>query len=623
MSRLMTGPYRGPGYAGKFDFNRGGRDLGSFARSARGGKGAGGKGGQPRQPQPTGRAGPSPSHGTAFAPVLSENRRWNPQQPRGDKTDFDGGYGRGGSGMLAHYASPLGGLQTGQPPPGGGGPFTPPGGFTGGGFGGGGSRGLLGQVEDAYRKPLDFSGMQPVRVPDGSSLPYIRGTNFGPLPDIQTPDFSNLQGVTTGKTPLIRNRRELATRLEGMYGDYQGAFGDYRGAFDDYRGAYDRYRNAHADIDQRYGLAGPDSYTADRNAVERAVYDRAYNRLQPELDRQEQRIRTDLANRGLAPTSEAYGDLYGQFADRRQRDLNDLSLAAVLAGSQEHQRLADLTSRNRAQLFGEQGNLFAGAGNVYQGAGNVYQGAGSLYQGGLANVHGIEGFNKAEEAERARVAQRQLALRRQQAAEAQAAAEAANRARQQLFGEDLQRGQAHFGQDLATRQQLAGEGNQRFAQQSHLRQQQINEALLKRGQPTRDLAGLIGATSGVPQMPQYAQYSAPAGDLMGLAGSNYAAQQNRRGANKGGALGALGSLGGAAISSGLFSDRRLKENIRRIGTAENGLPIYAFEYNGSCRTQLGFMADEVEKVHPEAVSELGGFKLVDYAQAVEPVAEAA
>ena len=70
-----------------------------------------------------------------------------------------------------------------------------------------------------------------------------------------------------------------------------------------------------------------------------------------------------------------------------------------------------------------------------------------------------------------------------------------------------------------------------------------------------------------------------------------------------------------------FSDRRLKEDIKRVGTADNGLPIYKFKYKGdhSEQTHVGFMADEVEKVHPEAVGLAGGYKTVDYEKASEPV----
>jgi len=66
-----------------------------------------------------------------------------------------------------------------------------------------------------------------------------------------------------------------------------------------------------------------------------------------------------------------------------------------------------------------------------------------------------------------------------------------------------------------------------------------------------------------------------------------------------------------------FSDRRLKHDIKRIGETESGLPIYTFKYKGDDReqTHVGFMADEVERDHPEAVGKRDGYKTVDYSQA--------
>jgi hypothetical protein len=70
-----------------------------------------------------------------------------------------------------------------------------------------------------------------------------------------------------------------------------------------------------------------------------------------------------------------------------------------------------------------------------------------------------------------------------------------------------------------------------------------------------------------------------------------------------------------------FSDRRLKHDIKHVGTADNGLPIYKFKYKGDDteQTHIGFMAQDVEKVHPEAVGLSGGYKTVDYEKASEPV----
>lgn len=66
-----------------------------------------------------------------------------------------------------------------------------------------------------------------------------------------------------------------------------------------------------------------------------------------------------------------------------------------------------------------------------------------------------------------------------------------------------------------------------------------------------------------------------------------------------------------------FSDRRLKEDVKRIGESDEGLPIYKYKYKGDPneQTHIGFMADEVEKKHPEAVGIAAGYKTVDYDKA--------
>ncbi len=76
-----------------------------------------------------------------------------------------------------------------------------------------------------------------------------------------------------------------------------------------------------------------------------------------------------------------------------------------------------------------------------------------------------------------------------------------------------------------------------------------------------------------------------------------------------GLMNALGTIGGAAI---IASDRRLKTDIKKVGKTESGLPIYTYKYKGDNKTQMGVMAQDVEKKNPEAVSEVGGYKAVNY-----------
>jgi len=85
--------------------------------------------------------------------------------------------------------------------------------------------------------------------------------------------------------------------------------------------------------------------------------------------------------------------------------------------------------------------------------------------------------------------------------------------------------------------------------------------------------------------------------------------------NSGGGLGAL--LGaGAQIGSAMImaSDRRLKQNIKDVGTdAKTGLPLYEFSYIGdSAHRYRGVMSDDVRKVMPQAIEVRNGYDYVNY-----------
>ena len=81
-------------------------------------------------------------------------------------------------------------------------------------------------------------------------------------------------------------------------------------------------------------------------------------------------------------------------------------------------------------------------------------------------------------------------------------------------------------------------------------------------------------------------------DGLSIAGSVLGIGTGIAGINAAGGIGAW--LGGA-------SDRRLKENIKKIGESISGLGIYKFNYIGQAKEYIGTMADEVIKVVPEAV----------------------
>jgi len=77
--------------------------------------------------------------------------------------------------------------------------------------------------------------------------------------------------------------------------------------------------------------------------------------------------------------------------------------------------------------------------------------------------------------------------------------------------------------------------------------------------------------------------------------------------------GAGGKMGQPGLSN-LFSDRRLKKNIKQIGTRPDGLNVYEFDYIWGGGRQVGLMAQEVQSVYPGAVSESGGYLMVDYSK---------
>jgi len=75
-------------------------------------------------------------------------------------------------------------------------------------------------------------------------------------------------------------------------------------------------------------------------------------------------------------------------------------------------------------------------------------------------------------------------------------------------------------------------------------------------------------------------------------------------------LGGAGSAMGAA--SGMFSDRRLKTNIKQVGTLSDGLGVYSYDYIWG-EPSVGVMADEVAQLRPWALgAPVNGFATVNY-----------
>jgi hypothetical protein len=362
-------------------------------------------------------------------------------------------------------------------------------------------------------------------------------------------------------------------------------------------------------------------------------WDRASNllmqRLDPQLQRQQESLDAQLAAQGIPVGSQAY--------TRAKQDLamqqNDARTQAQLAAQGIQQNL--FGQELQAGQFGNQAMLG--------------QNQAQLANMGFTNQAMQQDFGNQQ----ARLAfNNQLGQQGYQNQLAQQ--QANNEAMQQMF---------------ANRTNLTGLSNQDAQQmyQNQMAQQQANNmarqnnfqlASYLRGLPMQELNALrAGSQVTNPSFINVAQQGQTQGpDTL----SAYQAQQNANIANQnrqaaqqsnlqsglfnlGGTI--LGNLGGVgnAVSSVVggvgnalgsvgnaignvfkgFSDPRLKENINRIGTLPNGLPYYSFEYIDAVKdhplgghgVHTGVMADEVEAMYPYAVETMdNGYKAVDYAK---------
>ena len=197
----------------------------------------------------------------------------------------------------------------------------------------------------------------------------------------------------------------------------------------------------------------------------------------------------------------------------------------------------------------------------------------------------------------------------------------------------IQRAMLQGQQNLATGQAIAplyAQGYQQAVQTATGQQGVKAQDLARLAQAGQQIAGLGTAAQG--SALQGAQAQIAAGTLgqqtaqaqktaeyqQFLQERGYPYQQAQFLANIAMGTGALsGSTTTTESPAGFFSDKRLKENVKVVGETNDGQPIYRYNYKGEKKTQLGLIAQEVEKDHPEAVGESQGYKTVDYKKATD------
>lgn len=196
----------------------------------------------------------------------------------------------------------------------------------------------------------------------------------------------------------------------------------------------------------------------------------------------------------------------------------------------------------------------------------------------------------------------------------------ANQAAQQALNQQLGIGSQQFNQGLSSanlaNQNQGTQYNQAMQSanyQNQLRQQQIAEQMQQRGFSLNEINAILnGQQVSMPNMPSF-----------NTAQRSEAAQYNQAAQNQGqysldafsaGQQGLNSALSGAGSLAMMFSDRRLKKNIRHIGYHDNGHNLYRYDYiwEGDGGWRIGVMADEVEHIPGVVYTSPSGYKMVDY-----------
>ena len=304
------------------------------------------------------------------------------------------------------------------------------------------------------------------------------------------------------------------------------------------------------------------------------------SRLQPQLERQRTQLETQLANQGVRPGSAAYNMA---MQEQSQRE-NDLLSQASLQG-------VNLDMSAQQQAFNQ-----------------------ALQTGQFGNEAALSGFQSALMNQEARNA----AMRGNFGQAAQAAG-MYNQAQGQAYQQALNK--AQFGNQAAA--QAFNQAQQRAAFENQANEQAFQRQLGLYNLPLNQVSALMsGSQVQIPQFQAFQGSNVQAAPLFqaGQAQNQYNMDvYNADVARQNAEMGMLGQMAGSGMQAAaiMASDRRLKENIEKIGTLDSGLNIYKFKYKGKDGIVVGVMSDEVRKIFPDAVI-VGedGFDRVDYSKLV-------
>lgn len=328
-------------------------------------------------------------------------------------------------------------------------------------------------------------------------------------------------------------------------------------------------------------MPSSDDFGAQRDQVTNALM----ARLQPQIDQDRGALDAKLANQGISLGSSAYGTAN----QLQEQNVNDQRMSAVLAGSTEQQRLFNDAMGIRQQGVNEaeaQGNFWNSAQNQdfnqqMANAGLNNSAQGQLFSQGLANANLYNTGQQNQFAQGQQNLQNYNAGQDQSFAQGQANAQLNNQNQSTMFNQGLASNQF-------TNQSIA----QQIQQADYFKNQPLNmlNALRSGNQVQMPTFGNVTGGANIAAAPVYAATT----DAANYANQQYQQQMGLYGAG----LSAVSGLGSAAIKA---SDRRVKENIAKIGMTKSGLGVYSYNYIWDQKPQIGYMADEVAEIFPEAV----------------------
>jgi hypothetical protein len=310
-------------------------------------------------------------------------------------------------------------------------------------------------------------------------------------------------------------------------------------------------------------------------------------RLEPQLARNRVSTETQLINQGLRPGSEAYNNAATLLGQQE----NDQRTQAVLQGLGLDMS-ANAQGYGQAVTAGQFGNQAQGQNFGQSLAGQTLTNQAQAQNFGQGNIQqGI--YNQAQ------------AQNFGQGTTAQGTAN-------QAAGQNYTQNANTIAQNNAAQQQKFAQNTQQAAFENQARQQALAEAIQQRQMPLNEISALVsGSQITNPQFQAYQGANIAAAPIAQTTQNAYNAAQNnynQQVATQNANTAGLYSLGSAAIG---LSDRRLKTNIKRIGTHKLGVGIYEYDILG--KHDVGVMAQEVIHVLPEAIHiHPSGYMMVDY-----------